>query len=122
MADDDSGIPQYTIGSSRQLSGAGRTASGLAMMSEAACRVINMCICDLGLNLIIPVVKNTHVYNLLNSTDMLIKGDVEINPSGRRPRGASRSRRCSGATRSTPRCSRWRRSSSFSGRSWRASA
>ena len=82
MADDDSGIPQYTIGSSRQLSGAGRTASGLAMMSEAACRVINMCICDLGLHLIIPVVKNTHVYNLLNSDDMSIKGDVEVNPSG----------------------------------------
>ena len=82
MADDDSGIPQYTIGSSRQLSGAGRTASGLAMMSEAACRVINMCICDLGLNLIIPVVKNTHVYNLIESDDMSIKGDVEINPSG----------------------------------------
>jgi len=82
MADDDSGIPQYTIGSSRQLSGAGRTASGLAMMTEAACRVINMCICDLGLNVIIPVVRNTHVYNLLESDDMSIKGDVEINPSG----------------------------------------
>ena len=82
MADDDSGIPQYTIGSSRTLTGAGRTASGLAMMSEAACRVINMCICDIGLHLIIPVVKNTHVYNLLNSDDMSIKGDVEVNPSG----------------------------------------
>ena len=82
MADDDSGIPQYTIGSSRTLTGAGRTASGLAMMSEAACRVINMCICDLGLNLIIPMVKNTHVYNLLESDDMSIKGDVEVNPSG----------------------------------------
>lgn len=82
MADDDSGIPQYTIGSSQQLSGAGRTASGLAMMSEAACRVINMCICDLGLHLIIPVVRNTHVYNLLESDDMSIKGDVEVNPSG----------------------------------------
>lgn len=82
MADDDSGIPQYTIGSSRQLSGAGRTASGLAMMSESACRVINMCCCDLGLHLIIPVVKNTHVYNLIESDDMSIKGDVEVNPSG----------------------------------------
>ena len=82
MADDDSGIPQYTIGSSRQLSGAGRTASGLAMMSEAACRVINMCICDLGLHLIIPVVRNTYIYNLLESDDMSIKGDVEVNPSG----------------------------------------
>ncbi|MGN0845634.1 MAG: hypothetical protein ACI4QT_10510, partial [Kiritimatiellia bacterium] len=82
MADDDSGIPQYTIGSSRQLSGAGRTASGLAMMSESACRVINMCICDIGLHLIVPVVKNTYVYNLIESDDMSIKGDVEVNPSG----------------------------------------
>jgi hypothetical protein len=41
-----------------------------------------MCICDLGLNVIIPVVRNTHVYNLLESDDMSIKGDVEINPSG----------------------------------------
>lgn len=82
MADDDSGIPQYTIGSSRQLSGAGRTASGLAMMSEAACRVINMCICDIGLHLIVPAVKATHAYNLIESDDMSIKGDVEVNPSG----------------------------------------
>lgn len=82
MADDDSGIPQYTIGSSQQLSGAGRTASGLAMMSEAASRVINMSICDIGLHLIIPVVKNTHIYNLIESDDMSIKGDVEVNPSG----------------------------------------
>ncbi len=82
LADDDSGIPQYTIGSSAKLSGAGRTASGLAMMSEAACRVINMCIYDLGRNLIVPIVKSTHIYNLLNDDDMEIKGDVEVNPSG----------------------------------------
>lgn len=81
-ADDDCGIPQYSIGSSQNISGAGRTASGLAMMSEAACRVINMCICDLGRNLIVNVVRNTHIYNLLNDDDMSIKGDVEINPSG----------------------------------------
>lgn len=82
MADDDSGIPQYTMGSSQQLSGAGRTASGLAMMSEAACRVVNMCICGLGRDVIIPVVKATHVYNLLNDGDVSIKGDVEVNPAG----------------------------------------
>lgn len=82
MADDDSGIPQYTMGSSSQLSGAGRTASGLAMMSEAACRVINMCICGLGRDVIVPVVRNTHVYNLLHGDDASAKGDVEVNPSG----------------------------------------
>ena len=30
----------------------------------------------------IPVVKNTHVYNLLYDNDTSIKGDVEVNPSG----------------------------------------
>jgi hypothetical protein len=83
LADDDSGIPQYTVGSSASIgSGAGRTASGLSMMQESACRVINMCVCDIGLNMIVPMVRNTYVYNLLNSDDMTIKGDVEVNPSG----------------------------------------
>lgn len=82
MADDDSGIPQYSIGSSQQLSGAGRTASGLAMMTEASCRVINMAICNMGRNVIVPVVRATHVYNLIHDRDMSIKGDVEIVPSG----------------------------------------
>lgn len=83
LADDDSGIPQYTVGSNAGLgSGAGRTASGLSMMQESACRVINMCVCDIGLNMIVPMVRNTYVYNLLNSDDMSVKGDVEVNPSG----------------------------------------
>ena len=81
LAEDDSGIREYSIGS-QDVSGAGRTASGYAMMSESALRVTNMTICDLSRNMIIPVVKNTHVYNLLYDNDTSIKGDVEVNPSG----------------------------------------
>lgn len=83
MADDYSGIPQFTVGSTTTLgSGAGRTASGMAMMSEANCRIVNECIIRLSLNVIVPVVKNTHVYNLLFDDDMSIKGDVDVAPAG----------------------------------------
>ena len=83
LADDYSGIPQYSVGSSNTLgSGAGRTASGLAMMENATCRVVNMCVVGLGKDVIIPVVKNLHSYNLLFDPDISIKGDVDVNPSG----------------------------------------
>ena len=81
LAEDDSGIREYSIGS-QNVSGAGRTASGFAMMLESGMRVTNMTICDLGRNVIVPVVKNTHDYNLLYDDDVSIKGDVEVNPSG----------------------------------------
>ena len=81
MAEDDSGIREYSIGS-QNVSGAGRTASGFAMMSESALRVTNMTICGLGRNVIVPVVRNTYIYNLLYDGDMMVKGDVEVAPSG----------------------------------------
>lgn len=83
LADDYSGIPQYTVGSTAQLGGgAGRTASGLSMMEAAATRIVSMCVYRLGRDVIIPVVKNLNIYNLLFDDDMSIKGDVEVNPTG----------------------------------------
>lgn len=83
LADDYTGIVQSTVGSTSTLgAGASRTASGMAMISEASCRVINECIIRLSNSIIVPMVKNTHVYNLLNDDDMSIKGDVEVAPAG----------------------------------------
>ena len=83
MANDDCGISLHMIGSTANLgSGAARTASGLAMIMESGSSVIDMVICGIGRNLIVPVVKNTHVYVLCNDPDVSIKGDVEVNPSG----------------------------------------
>ena len=84
LADDDTCIPQYTIGSANMLgSGAGRTASGLSMMQESASRIIKMCVVGLGNDVIIPVVRNTYAYNLLHGDDMSVRGgDVDVAPSG----------------------------------------
>ncbi len=83
LADDYSGVPQYSVGSSTTLgSGAGRTASGLSMMEAATCRVVNMCVCNIGVDVIVPLIKNLNAYNLLYSDDMSVKGDVDVNPAG----------------------------------------
>ena len=83
MANDDCGISLHMIGSTSNLgSGASRTASGLAMIMESGSSVIDMVICGIGRCLIVPVVKNTHSYLLINDPDVSIKGDVEVNPSG----------------------------------------
>jgi hypothetical protein len=83
LADEYSGIPRYSVGSSSALgSGAGRTASGFAMMTEATCRTVNMCIAGLYRTMIIPCAQNTVTWNLLYSRDISIKGDCAVVPSG----------------------------------------
>lgn len=83
LADEYSGIPRYSVGSSSALgSGAGRTASGFAMMTEATCRTVNTSIAELYATMIIPCAKNTVVWNLLYGEDISIKGDCNVMPSG----------------------------------------
>lgn len=81
QADEDSGIPAYTYGSNIS-GGAGRTASGLAMLSEAATRVIKMVISGTDMDVSRRIIKLTVVYNLLFDDDASLKGDCQVNPSG----------------------------------------
>jgi len=81
QADLDTGIPAYTYGSNIA-AGAGRTASGLAMLTEAASRGIKMVVGQTDMSVIRRQVRMTCDWNMLYDDDDSIKGDVDVNPSG----------------------------------------
>ena len=79
--DDVSGIPSYTYGQN-VTGGAGRTYSGLAMLTEAANRVMKMIIDGLDRNVIRRVVKMDAYRLMLYDDSIGYTGDVEVNPTG----------------------------------------
>ena len=81
QADEDTGIPAYTYGMNVS-GGAGRTASGLAMLTEAASRGMKMVIGATDRDVIRGLVKMCVAHNMLDDPDVSIKGDCEVNPSG----------------------------------------
>lgn len=81
QADSDTGIPAYSYGSNIS-AGAARTASGLAILTEAASRGMKMVINKSDADVTRDVVKRTYAYLLIYDKDESIKGDVQINPSG----------------------------------------
>jgi len=76
-ADDATSIPRYAYGNER-LSGAGSTASGLAMLMSNASKGIKLAISSIDMHVIRPVIEQTFTYNMLYGTDPSIKGDVQI--------------------------------------------
>ena len=81
QADDDSGVPAYTYGQSGG-QGALRTASGLAMFTEAANRGMKMVITSTDYLVIMPLARKTADWFLANDPDQSIKCDVEVAPTG----------------------------------------
>lgn len=79
--DDVSGIPSYTYGQN-VTGGAGRTYSGLAMLTEAANRVMKMIIDTLDRNVIRRMVKMDAYRLMLYDENIGYTGDVEVNPIG----------------------------------------
>lgn len=79
--DDVSGIPSYTYGQN-VTGGAGRTYSGLAMLTEAANRVMKMIIDTLDRNVIRRMVKLDAYRLMLYDGSIGYTGDVEVNPIG----------------------------------------
>lgn len=79
--DDLSGIPAYTYGQGTVAS-AGRTASGLSMLSEAATRMMKHVIYGISQQVIEPLVTATYTWNVLHYPDETIKGDSRCMPSG----------------------------------------
>lgn len=79
--DDVSGIPSYTYGQN-VTGGAGRTYSGLAMLTEAANRVMKMIIDTLDRNVIRRMVKMDAYRLMLYDKSIGYTGDVEVNPIG----------------------------------------
>lgn len=80
-ADDDSGIPAYTYGQNI-VGGAGRTSSGLAMLTEAANRGMKMVINSVERDVVFKNVRMTFDYNMIYDPDPSIKGDCDIVASG----------------------------------------
>ena len=81
QADDDSGIPAYTYGQSSG-QGALRTASGLAIFTEAASRGMKMVISTTDRLVTRDQVKKVCNYILLYDSDLDLKGDCEVHAAG----------------------------------------
>lgn len=81
QADDDSGIPAYTYGQSSG-QGALRTASGLAIFTEAASRGMKMVISTTDRLVTRDQVQKTCNYILLYDNDLELKGDCEVHAAG----------------------------------------
>jgi len=80
IADEVTGVPNYIYGSN-QVSGAGRTASGLAMLMDNAAKGIKQAILNLdrGVN---QMLTRYYYYLMVYDPDQSIKGDLKIVPSG----------------------------------------
>lgn len=81
QADDDSGIPAYTYGQSSG-QGALRTASGLAIFTEAASRGMKMVIGTTDRLVTRDQVQKICNYILLYDNDLDVKGDCEVHAAG----------------------------------------
>jgi len=77
LADDHSGIPSYISGD-LNVSGAGRTASGLSMLMGSAGKGIRQVVMHIDSDVIKKIVHRQFVYNMRYDADESIKGDVEI--------------------------------------------
>lgn len=80
-ADSLTGIPAYSYGSD-VAAGAGRTASGLSMLMDAAQRGMKHVIFSLDLDLMRPMIEYLVNHEMLTNEDEGIKGDVTIDAGG----------------------------------------
>lgn len=81
MTDDHTGIPAYSYGSD-EVAGAGKTASGLSMLFNAASKGIRQVIANTGEDVLSRIVERQYVWNLLYLEDDAIKGDCNVNARG----------------------------------------
>jgi hypothetical protein len=80
QADEITGIPNYVYGSAN-VSGAGRTASGLSMLMDNASKGIKQAIANIDMA-IDGVVSRLYVQNMIFDSDTFIKGDFRVNTRG----------------------------------------
>lgn len=80
-ADLITGIPAYSHGSN-MAAGSSRTASGLAMLMDAAQRGIKQVIFSLDQDVMRPAITYMYRLNLLTSDDPSVKGDCEVDTGG----------------------------------------
>lgn len=81
IADEVTGVPNYVYGSSN-VSGAGRTASGLEMLMENAAKGIKHAILNLDSGGASGCVIRTYNHLMLHDPDTSIKGDMQVIAAG----------------------------------------
>jgi hypothetical protein len=77
MADEFSSLPRYMQGNT-QVGGAGRTASGLSMLMDAANRTIKQTVASVDANIIEPVVEDLNLYLAMTRPDLSFGGDIDV--------------------------------------------
>lgn len=81
-ADDITGLPAYAYGSD-QAAGAGRTASGLSMLMNAASKSIKQVVRSIDVGVIEPCVRKVYNHLMLDPTiEPTMKGDLQIHAIG----------------------------------------
>ncbi|WP_020095688.1 hypothetical protein [Methylobacterium sp. 285MFTsu5.1] len=81
MADETSAIPRYITGSER-LGGAGRTASGLAMLMGNASKILQTVAANIDRDIIEPLVSMLYDMVMLTDTSGVLRGDESIRVRG----------------------------------------
>ena len=81
LADDMSLIPRYLSGSDK-VAGAGRTASGLSMLMDAAYKGLKGVVSSIDLNVMKPLLEKLYNHNMLYADDVTVKGDAQVMARG----------------------------------------
>lgn len=81
FADDFSLVPRYMAGSDK-VGGAGRTASGLSMLMDAANKGLKGVVSNVDTDVITPMLTKLYNYNMLYDDDPTIKGDAQVTARG----------------------------------------
>jgi hypothetical protein len=77
LADDMSLVPRYLTGS-EQAKGAGRTASGLSMLMDAAYKGLKGVVSGIDLYVMKPMLEKLYAHNMMFATDTTVKGDAQV--------------------------------------------
>lgn len=77
MADDFSLVPRYMAGSDK-VAGAGRTASGLSMLMEAANKGLKGVVSNIDTDVLKLLLEKLYTYNMLYDEDDTLKGDAQV--------------------------------------------
>lgn len=80
-SDEITGIPAYTQGIGNA-QGAGKTASGLSMLMNAAAKGIRSIIFNIDIDIVEKVLYAQFIHNMLYHPDQNVKGDIQIKPRG----------------------------------------
>lgn len=80
QADEVTGIPNYVYGSSN-VSGAGRTASGLSMLMDNASKGIKQAVSNID-KIVSGIVQRLYLHNMMYDSDPYIKGDFKVVAKG----------------------------------------